>query len=98
MTDLGLLGIDLLLWDYALVVKSRVAVEIDLHVVELRLIFCELAFGLLQHDLVGTRVDFNERIAFVDKLALGKVHFDDLAIYAATDRDRVIGGRRSRGQ
>jgi len=91
LTDLGLLGVDLLLGDDTFVVESRVSLEIDLNVVELGLVFGELAFGLFQHDLVGARVDFNERIAFVDELALGEVHFDDLAVDAAADSHGVEG-------
>ena len=88
---LGLLGIDLLLGDHALVVESRVTLDIDLHVVELRLIFCKLTFSLFEHDLVGARIDFDERVAFVDELALGKVYFDDLAIDAAADGHGIEG-------
>ena len=91
LTDLGLLCVDLLLRDDTFVIESRVALEIDLDVVELRLIFCELAFGLFEHDLVGAGIDFDERIAFMNELALGKIYFDDLAIDSAADGDCIKG-------
>jgi hypothetical protein len=62
-----------------------------LYVVQLRLVFGELAFGLFEHDLVGAGIDFNERVACVDELAFGKVHFDDLAIDAAANGYGVEG-------
>ena len=89
LPDLRLLGIDLLLGDHTFVKKKRVTLEIDLYVVELRLVFGELAFCLLKHHLVGTRIDFDECIALMDELALGEVHFHDRAVNAAADGYRI---------
>ena len=85
LADLRLLGIHLLLGDYTLVKEKCVALEVDLYVVELRLVFGELAFSLLEHHLVGAGIDFNERVACVNELALSKVHFNDLAVDAAAN-------------
>ena len=86
---LGLLGIHLLLGYHALVVERRVTLHINLHVVELRLIFCKLTFSLFYHHLVRTRIDFDESVAFVDELPLREIDLDDLAIDATAYRDRI---------
>src|SRR6266852_5589392 len=77
------LRIELLLGDHALFVEKLKALVVHLHVAELRLIFGKLPFCLLELDLIGTRIDFQEAFALAHELTFLKINFCDLPIHAA---------------
>ncbi len=103
---IGLNGADILLHQRRLRVEDlpgdrvfrdqgAVARQIDLGILEQRLIFCQLPFGLLERDLVGTRIDLSEKIALVDDLAFLEGDFGQLAGDLGLDRHRRERGDRT---
>ena len=76
------LRVDLLLRDGILREQRAVALEVDLRVLEQRLILGHLAARLRQLDLEGTRVDLGEQVAGLDELAFAKGDAHELAVDA----------------
>ncbi len=96
LSDLSLLRVDLLLGDDTFLEEQLVALVVDLHVAKLRLILGKLPFGLLQHNLVGPRIDLHQGIPLSNHLSFGEVDLDDLPIDAAANGDGVE--RRDRAE
>ncbi len=73
--------------------QIAIAREIELRVLQRRLVLGSLAFGLGQLDLEGTRIDLREQIALLNDLPLLERDVDQLAVDAASDRHGVQRGR-----
>ncbi|KSK87698.1 hypothetical protein APA35_28855 [Pseudomonas aeruginosa] len=63
LADLGFLGIQGLLGDRVLGIQPLVALQVDLGVLQLRLVLHQRALGLGQRRLVGARVDHRQQVA-----------------------------------
>ena len=68
--------------------QRAVALQIDLGVVQRRLVLGELAFRLGQRDLIRARIDLGQEIALLDDLAFLERDLDQLAVDLRLDRDR----------
>jgi hypothetical protein len=66
--------------------------ELELRVLQQRLVPGELTFCLAQLDLERARVDLREQLTFVDELTVGEVDLVELTVHAGADRDRVVRG------
>ena len=91
LRHLRLLGVDQLRRGIALLRQRGVAVEIGQGIRELRLIAIAVRRQLVDLGLIGTRVDLREQVAGMDRLALGEVDADDLALDLAAHDDGVVG-------
>jgi hypothetical protein len=60
-----------------------------LSVFELRLILRKLPKSLIELHLIGARVDFGKQLARVHHLSFREMYGDELAVYAALDRNGV---------
>src|ERR1700686_170819 len=89
LTNLRPLGIQLLFGDNPLFVEQLVAFVVDLHVAELCLILGELPFGLLELDLIGTRVDIKEVVTLMHELPFLEIDLSDLSVYTAVYRHGI---------
>src|SRR4029078_10557845 len=72
-----------------------VSVEISLLVCKLGLIAIAGAHHLVELSLIGSRVDFGERVAGFYGLSLGEGNLCDLTLNLAANDDGVIGDDRS---
>ena len=88
------LSVERLARDRVLCHQRLVTSQIDLGVLEHRLILGELSFRLSQRNLIRPRVDLREEIALVDHLAFLEGALDQLAVDLRLDRDH--GQRRHR--
>ena len=95
LADRRALVVDLLLGDELPREQLAVASEVDLRVLELRLVARELALGLRQLRREGPGVDLGEEVSLVHELALLEGHPDQLAVDAALHRDGVEGEHRA---
>src|SRR5579862_3790101 len=84
-----LLIVEILLRDDSLRNQDPVAFIGDLRVIEGPLVFHQLTLRLYQRDLVGTRIDFHQRVADFHDLTLGVIDLVDRADYASLDRSSV---------
>ena len=92
LANQGLLGIQLLFRDQLLPVEIPVTLQIELGVLQQRLIARHLAFHLGQLRLEGAGIDFSQQFAASDDLALFKQHPHQLSVDAAFYGDRVERG------
>ena len=81
------LRIELLLRDRVLLEERAIALEIDDRVLQQRLVFRELAFGLRELDLERPRIDLGEQLARFDELAFAENHAHELPVDAASHGD-----------
>jgi hypothetical protein len=91
------LGVDDLLRDGVLGAQTRVALQIDLGVRELRLIVCQLAAGLIERDLVGARIDSRQQITALDQLSFMKGNRYQGAVHPAANGNGVHRSHGSQG-
>ncbi len=84
----GRLGIEGLPRDRILRNQGPVALEVEVGVLQQRLVLLQRAGGLLQGDLVGPRINHGQQITLLDELALGEGDLDELA------RDLGFNGHR----
>ena len=73
------LGVVLLAGDRILRDQRLVALQVDLGVLEQRLVLGQRALRLLQRHVVGPRIDHREEVALLDRLAFGELDLDELA-------------------
>ncbi|MNP02283.1 hypothetical protein D3C76_941320 [compost metagenome] len=97
MRDLCFGGVEGLLGNAVFGIQAFVARQIDLGVLQLRLVLRQGAFGLLQGDAVGTRVDLGEQVTGLDLLTFLEVDLDQLTGHPAAHIDRVGRGNRAQG-
>ena len=91
LRDQRLLGVELLLRNRVLLHQGVVAFQIEVRVLEQRLIVDELAFGLLQLHFIRPRIDLHQQVALVHDLPFFEQHLHQLAVHAALDGDGVDG-------
>ncbi len=73
--------------DRVLLVQHLVAHQVDLGVLQQGHVVRHRAFGLLQRDLVGARIDDGDQLVFLDDLPFGEQHFHQRAGHVGLDRD-----------
>src|SRR5581483_10530618 len=102
LVDRGAHRVDLLLRDRELarllVLRLLEALQVELGVLELRLVARELALRLLELDLEGPRVDLEEDLILLDELPLLEADLLELAVHPRADRDGVECRHRPRGR
>ena len=69
--------------------------QVELRVLELRLIARHLPLGLGELHLERTGIDLREQVALLDELAFAERDPDELAVDAAPDGDGVHRGHRT---
>jgi hypothetical protein len=90
LIDGGLLGVELLTRGDFLLGEGAGALQVELRVLEVRLVLRLLRERLIEGCLIRTRIDLDENVALLDHLALFKFDFSDLAVDAAAHRDGVV--------
>ena len=96
LLDERLLRRQLLLGDRILREERGVAFKVNTGVRQERFVARQRPFGLLQSNLIGTRVDLDQKIALFDRLAFLERDLGDLAADLALHRNR--GDRRDRAE
>ena len=81
------LGVARLSRDRVLCDESVVALQVDLGVIQGRLVFGELRLRLFKRHLIRTRIDLGEEITFFDVLALGECDTHQIAVDLGLDRN-----------
>ncbi len=94
LQDQRYLGIELLARNGVALGEILVAFEIQLGILQQRLVTLQRALRLRQRQLIGPRIDLRQQIALVDVLALGE---GDAHQLAADLRDDGHGGERRHG-
>ena len=89
LSDKRVLRVELLLGGEILLGERRVSGEIELGVGEVGLVLRFLGDRLIESGLKRPRIDFGEKIAFIDHLAFLEADLVDLAIDARTHRYRI---------
>jgi hypothetical protein len=75
--------------------QRSIALEVDLRVLEQRLVFRHLSLRLLELDLERARIDLGQQIACLDELALGKRDPHELSVHARLDGHDARGRDRA---
>jgi hypothetical protein len=78
--------------DRVLFVERIVARKIDFRVGERRFVAFELALGLVERSLVGTRIDLGQHIARLDHLAFLKIDLHQAGRSAPDEPSRSPAG------
>ena len=68
-----------------------IAIQVDVRIIQQRLIANRFAFGLIDDGLVGPRVDLDQRFALLHQVAFFEMDAHQLPVDAALDGDRVDG-------
>ena len=97
LLDNPLLVFGLLPRDRTLLDQIGVALQVHARFLERRLVLGKLAPRLRQCRLVGSRIDLDQEVALVHRLAFLERDFGDLAAYLGLDRHRRQGGDRTQG-
>ncbi len=90
-----LLGVELLLRNRVLLHQRLVSIQIEVRVLEQRLIVDQLSFGLLQLHFIRPRIDLHQQVALMNDLPLFELHFHELPVHPALHRDGVDGRYRA---
>ena len=93
----GCLGVQGLLGNGVLGKQAAIALQIDLRVLQLRLILLQGALRLIQRHAIGARIDLRQQVTGVDFLPLLEQHLDQFTIHPTAHIHRVIGGDRTQG-
>src|SRR5262249_13815083 len=88
------LRIDLLLRNRILREQSPVSFQVELRVLEERLVLGELPLRLRQLHLKGSRIDLGQELASLHELTLLERHAHQLTVDARAYRDHIAGGHR----
>lgn len=88
--DRRLLRVEPLTRNRILLGEAGVARQVDLRVLETRLVLRLLRNRLIERRLIRARVDLNKNIALLDHLAPLEVDLDDLAIDAAAHQNGLV--------
>ena len=86
-----------LLGDAVLGIQPAIALEVDLGVLQLRLVLQQGALGLEQGVLVGPRIDLRQQVAGLDHLPFLEVDLDQFSRHPAAHIDGVQRGHRTQG-
>ena len=90
LIDRRLLRVELLARNRVLLGEGGIALQVELRVLQIRLVLRLLRERLIERRLIGPRIDLHEKIAFLDHLALFEGDLDDLAVDAAAHSHRVV--------
>ena len=92
------LSIELLVSHRILGDQTVIALQIELRILEQRLILDFHRLRLRERRRIGTRIDFGDDVPGVDLLALGEIHLEDLAVHPALDQNAIEGLHRAQGR
>jgi hypothetical protein len=92
------LSIELLVSHRILGDQTVIALEIELRIIEQRLILDFHRLRLRERRRIGTRINLGDDVPGVDLLALGEIHLEDLAVHPALDQNAIEGLHRAQGR
>ena len=75
--------------------EGLVSIQIEVRVLQQRLVVDQLTFGLLQLHFVGPRVDLHQQIVFVNNLPFFELDLHELPVHPALHGDGIDGRNRA---
>jgi hypothetical protein len=76
---------------HASLIQRRIALRLGLHILQVRFVFRQLSYSLVESRLIRPRIDLQQQLTLAHILPFAEVHVEDLSAHAAVQCHGVVG-------